>query len=63
MASARRSGTGPRNRPIAALAHVLQNRVEADDAHSDLFERRRVLMNDWAEYRGEKHGQVVTLRR
>ena len=32
------------------LAHVVWNRVEAAYAHSDLFERRRVLMDDWARY-------------
>ena len=32
----------------AALAHVVRNRVEAAYARSDLFERRRVLMDDWA---------------
>ena len=34
----------------AALAHVVRNRVEAAYARSDLFERRRVLMHDWARY-------------
>ena len=34
----------------AAPAHVVRNRVEAAYAHSDLFERRRILMNDWARY-------------
>ena len=33
-----------------ALAHVVQNRVEAAYARSDLFERRRRLMDDWADY-------------
>ena len=33
----------------AALAHVVQNKVEAAYARSDLFERRR-LMNEWADY-------------
>ena len=32
----------------AALAHVVQNKVEAAYARSDLFERRRRLMDDWA---------------
>ncbi|MDE2665973.1 MAG: tyrosine-type recombinase/integrase [Acidobacteriota bacterium] len=40
----------PREVIEAALAHVVQNRVEAAYARSDLFERRRVLMNDWARY-------------
>ena len=34
----------------AALAHVVANRVEAAYARSGLFERRRVLMDDWAGY-------------
>ena len=32
------------------LAHVVGNRVEAPYARSDLFERRPVLMDDWARY-------------
>ena len=34
----------------AALAHVVRNQVEAAYARSDLFERRRVLMEQWAGY-------------
>ena len=40
----------PREVIEAALAHVVRNRVEAAYARSDLFERRRVLMDDWALY-------------
>ena len=40
----------PREVVEAALAHVVGNRVEAAYARSDLFERRRRLMDDWAEY-------------
>ena len=40
----------PREVVEAALAHVVRNRVEAAYARSDLFERRRRLMNDWAGY-------------
>ena len=40
----------------AALAHVVRNKVEAAYARSDLFERRRVLMEQWAAYlAGENH--------
>ena len=42
---------------------MVQNRVETAYARSDLFARRRALMNDWAEYLVEERGQVVTLRR
>ena len=40
----------PREVIEAALAHVVQNKVEAAYARSDLFERRRRLMNDWTAY-------------
>ena len=40
----------PREVIEAALAHIVQNRVEAAYARSDLFERRRILMGDWARY-------------
>jgi integrase len=34
----------------AALAHVVESATEAAYFRSDLFERRRKLMNDWARY-------------
>ena len=34
----------------AALAHAARNAVEAAYACSDLFERRRELMKQWAAY-------------
>ena len=40
----------PREVIEAGLAHVVQNKVEAAYARSDLFERRRRLMDDWATY-------------
>ena len=40
----------PREVVEAALAHVVQKKVEAAYMRSDLFERRRRLMNDWAAY-------------
>ena len=40
----------PREVVEAALAHTVQNNVEAAYARSDLFERRRRLMNDWSAY-------------
>ena len=40
----------PREVVEAALAHVIQNKVEATYARSDLFERRRRLMDDWSAY-------------
>ena len=40
----------PREVIEAALTHVVQNKVEAAYAQSDLFEWRRRLMDDWATY-------------
>ena len=40
----------PREVIEAALAHVAGNKVEAAYAHSDLVERRRLLMEDWGAY-------------
>ena len=34
----------------AARAHVVRNKAEAAYARSDLFEKRRSLMESWAEY-------------
>ena len=34
----------------SALAHVVSNATEAAYARSDLFDRRRVLMDEWAAY-------------
>ena len=39
----------------AALAHVVRDKVEAAYARSDLFERRRRVMNDWAAYVHGEH--------
>ena len=40
----------PREVCELALAHVNSNRVEAAYRHSDLFERRRELIQAWANY-------------
>ena len=57
-----RMGSGHRSRDWAsetgvpevvselALAHVRKNQTEAAYARSDLFDRRRVLMDQWAGY-------------
>ena len=53
----------PREVVEAALAHVVGNQTEAAYARSDLFERRRRLMDDWAEYLDGERGQMVALHR
>ena len=53
----------PREVMEAALAHAVKDQTEAAYARSDLFERRRTLMDDWGAYLAEERGQVVRLRR
>jgi integrase len=40
----------PREVAEAALAHTLENKVEAAYRRTDFFLKRRKLMNDWADY-------------
>ena len=53
----------PREVVEAALAHLVGNQTEAAYARSDLFERRRRLMDEWAAHLDGERGQVVALRR
>ena len=53
----------PREVVEAALAHVAPNEVEVAYAPSDLFERRRLLMDDWVAYLDRERGRVIPLRR
>jgi integrase len=54
----------PREVCEAALAHALTSKVEAAYQRSDLLERRRRLMSDWARFCGRPMiaGDVVPLR-
>jgi hypothetical protein len=48
-----------------ALAHAIGNGVEAAYRRGDLFEKRRALMEEWAEYVSNPdtaNGVVVPLR-
>jgi integrase len=48
----------------AALAHVVRNKVEAAYQRGDLFEKRRRLMDAWAEYcQSPQAGKVVAFAR
>lgn len=40
----------PRDVAEQALAHVLENKVEAAYRRGDALEKRRTMMNDWADY-------------
>lgn len=47
----------------AALAHTIPNAAEAAYARSDLFEKRRDLMDRWAAFIAGEAGRVVTMAR
>lgn len=40
----------PRDVAEMALAHVIQNKVEAAYRRGDLFAKRRLMMQEWADY-------------
>ena len=42
-----------------ALAHTIGNAVEAAYRRGDLFEKRRHLMNDWAQFCGRPRASAV----
>ena len=46
-----------------ALAHAINDKVEAAYRRGDLFEKRRLLMLDWAKYCEAPKGDVVPLTR
>ena len=41
-----------------ALAHVIKDKAEAAYARSDLYEKRRELMNSWAQYLASNHCSI-----
>ena len=53
----------PREVVEVALAHVVGNQTEAAYARSDLFERRRRLMDEWTDYLAGHRGPKVPPRR
>ena len=53
----------PRAVMEAALAHTIPDKTEAAYARSDLFERRRTLMEQWTAYLSQASDKVVPLVR
>jgi integrase len=53
----------PREVAEAALAHAVESRVEAAYRRSDLLEKRRKLMEQWARHCAGETGAVVPLAR
>ena len=52
----------PREVIEAALGHLVTNRTEAAYARSDLFDRRRRLMNEWSAYLGDGRYELLPLQ-
>lgn len=51
----------PREVSEAALAHTIRDKSEAAYARSDLFEKRRDLMERWAGFLASNDSQIVRL--
>jgi len=51
----------PREVAEAALAHVVKDKAEAAYARSDMFEKRRMMMESWAGYLTNRVCEVVNL--
>jgi integrase len=51
----------PREVAEMALAHAVENRVEAAYRRGDLFEKRRELMNEWTRFLGRTNDGPVNL--
>ncbi|MCF3594180.1 tyrosine-type recombinase/integrase [Rhodobacteraceae bacterium LMO-12] len=49
----------PREVAEAALAHTVKNKAEAAYARSDMFEKRRKMMESWAGYLSARRGEIV----
>lgn len=71
MGFAQPSGLGPQSGPLfarevveAALAHVVGNKVEAAYQRGDMFEKRRRLMDAWAEFckKASATAKIVPMR-
>jgi integrase len=51
----------PRELAEAALAHAIKDKAEAAYARSDVFEKRRKMMDAWAGYLAGEAGKVVRI--
>ena len=46
-----------------ALAHVIENKVEAAYRRGDLFAMRRKMMQAWADYVNKQQAEVIPLNK
>jgi integrase len=59
--TAERTST-PRDVCEAALAHTIRDKVEAAYRRTDLFDRRRVLMDEWSRFLASDDGKVLRVK-
>ncbi|MGO4909808.1 tyrosine-type recombinase/integrase [Pseudorhodobacter sp. W20_MBD10_FR17] len=52
----------PREVAEAALAHTIKDKAEAAYARSDVFDKRRKMMEGWAAYLAQEAGEIFKLR-
>lgn len=53
----------PRDVAEMALAHVIENKVEAAYRRGDLFAKRRKMMQEWADYVNKQQAEVIPLNK
>lgn len=53
----------PRDVAEMALAHVIENKVEAAYRRGDLFAKRRKMMQEWADYVNKEQAEVIPLNK
>jgi hypothetical protein len=46
-----------------ALAHAVGTKVESAYRRGDLFKKRQLLMDDWAQFLSGETAKVVSIRR
>lgn len=51
----------PRDVAEMALAHVIENKVEAAYRRGDLFAKRRRMMQEWADYVNKQRAELIPL--
>ncbi|MDZ7749416.1 MAG: hypothetical protein U5K43_11865 [Halofilum sp. (in: g-proteobacteria)] len=52
----------PRDVAEMALAHVIENKVEAAYRRGDLFAKRRKMMQEWANYVSKQQAEEIPLQ-
>jgi len=53
----------PRDVAEMALAHIIENKVEAAYRRGDLFAKRRKMMQEWADYVNKQQTDVILLNK